>query len=79
MSWVASADAVGVTSYSISRNGTLISTVAAPVTSFIDAAMAPGTSYTYSVTAFDAVGNSSAASNSSACLRLELADAGPKA
>ena len=61
-------DAVGVASYTISRNGTVISTVAALVTSFIDVTTAPGTSYTQSVTASDAAGNTSAASNSSALL-----------
>ena len=65
MSWVASTDALGVTSYSISRNGTVISKVASTVTSFVDVTTVPGTSYTYSVSASDAAGNTSAASNSS--------------
>jgi len=62
LSWLASTDGVGVTGYRVSRNGiTLAGTVTG--TSFTDAGLSAGT-WTYSVTAADAAGNTSAASNS---------------
>jgi len=62
VTWTASVDAVGVTSYTVSRNGTAISKVAGSATSFTDATTAPSTAYTYTVTASDAAGNTSAPS-----------------
>ncbi len=49
-----------VTGYRLTRNGTLVATTTA--TSFSDTAVAPQTNYSYTVTAFDAGGNSSAPS-----------------
>jgi hypothetical protein len=60
LAWAASTDNVGVTGYRIFRDGVQIATSAA--TSFSDAGLAPGTTYTYSVSAFDAAGNVSAQS-----------------
>lgn len=61
LSWTTSTDDVGVTGYRVSRNGTALpGTVSG--TSFADTGLAPGT-YTYAVTAVDAAGNVSAASN----------------
>ena len=57
LSWGASTDNVGVTGYRISRNGTVVATVAG--TSWTDSGLAPATSYTYAVVALDAVGNAS--------------------
>ena len=62
LAWTASTDAVGVTGYRVSRNGTVLpGTVAG--TTFADSGLAAGT-YGYSVTAVDAAGNVSGASNS---------------
>ncbi len=58
LAWNASSDNVGVTGYQVSRNGTVINTVAG--TSFTDNNLTPGTSYSYSVVAIDAGGNKSA-------------------
>ena len=66
VSWTASTDAVGVTSYTILRNGTAIGKVSAAATSYLDATTQPSTAYTYTVTASDASGNTSAASSGAA-------------
>jgi chitodextrinase len=57
LSWTASTDNVGVTSYTISRGGTAIGTVPGSSTTFSDTGLTPGTAYTYQVTASDAAGN----------------------
>lgn len=62
LSWGASSDDVGVAGYRVLRNGSQIGTTSS--TSFVDAGVAAGTSYAYSVVAFDAAGNASAASAS---------------
>ena len=59
--WSASTDNVRVAGYHVFRNGTHIG--ASATTSFTDAAVAAGKSYNYTVTAYDAVGNQSTASN----------------
>lgn len=60
LGWTASTDNVGVTGYEIYRNGatTPFATVAGNVTSYVDNTVAASTSYTYSVKAKDAAGNS---------------------
>ena len=55
LSWTASTDNVGVTGYQIFRGGTRIGTTAN--TSYSDSGLSPSTSYTYTVTAYDAAGN----------------------
>ena len=60
LTWAASTDNVGVTGYNIFRSGVKIGT--APSTSFQDAGLTASTSYTYTVSAFDAAGNTSAQS-----------------
>ena len=62
VSWTASSDNVGVSSYTIARGGTAISKVAGTATSFTDATTAANTGYTYTVTASDAAGHTSAPS-----------------
>ncbi|WP_458116492.1 fibronectin type III domain-containing protein [Arthrobacter sp. D2-10] len=62
LTWTASSDNVGVTGYRITRNGTLL-TGTTTGTSFSDTGLAQGT-YTYTVAAVDAAGNTSGASNS---------------
>ncbi len=62
LSWSASTDNVGVTSYDIYRNGTLLTTVNG--TSYADTAVSTSTSYNYYVVARDAPGNKSGPSSS---------------
>jgi hypothetical protein len=56
LSWSASSDNVGVVGYRVYRDGSLIDTTTA--TSATDTAVVPGTAYSYSVSAYDAAGNS---------------------
>jgi chitodextrinase len=63
LSWTASTDNVGVTGYNVYRFGTLVATLG-PVTTYQNTGLTPSTSYTYSVRAFDAAGNTSAFSSS---------------
>ena len=58
-SWTASTDNRGVTGYRVSRDGTVLQTVT--TTQFNDSGLTPGASYTYSVVALDAAGNTSGA------------------
>lgn len=62
LTWSASSDNVGVTTYSVWRNSVRIGTTT--VTSYSDTTAVSGTYYTYVVRAHDAAGNMSAASNS---------------
>ena len=62
LSWTASTDNVGVTGYNVFRGGAKIGT--SPSTSFQDGGLAASTSFTYTVSAFDAAGNTSAQSAS---------------
>jgi chitodextrinase len=62
LSWNASTDNVGVTGYTIYRNGTAITTVSGTTLTYADTTVHDLTSYTYSVDAFDAAGNHSAQS-----------------
>ncbi|TRW91467.1 hypothetical protein EKO24_016250 [Candidatus Methylobacter oryzae] len=61
LTWNASTDNVGVSGYKIYRNGTEIGNKAA--TGYSDTSAVAGTSYSYTVKAYDAAGNLSAASN----------------
>jgi len=63
LSWGASTDNVGVTGYTVLRNGTAVITLPGTTTSYTDTGLAPGTGYTYQVTASDAAGNVSQPSN----------------
>ncbi|KQY20748.1 glucose dehydrogenase [Cellulomonas sp. Root485] len=64
LSWAASTDNVGVRTYEIRRGGTAVGTVTGtpPATTFIDSGLAAATTYSYSIVARDAQGNTSAAS-----------------
>ena len=66
LAWNASTDNVGVAGYRIYRSGTEIG--ASPVTSSVDTAVVKGVSYSYTVKAYDAAGNLSAASNTATML-----------
>jgi chitodextrinase len=63
LSWSASTDDVGVLRYDVLRNGSVVGTSAG--TTFTDTTVAPGTTYTYAVRAFDAAGNFSTSGSSS--------------
>lgn len=60
VSWAASTDNVGVAGYRVFRNGNQIGTTAS--TSYSDAGLSASTAYAYTVRAYDAAGNVSAAS-----------------
>jgi hypothetical protein len=62
LSWNAATDNVGVVGYVVSRNSAAVATVTS-TTSWSDASYVAGATYTYSVSAFDAAGNVSSASN----------------
>ena len=62
LSWSASTDNVGVTGYKVFRNGTQVGT--ATNTSYQDTGLSGGTTYSYTVAAYDAAGNTSAQSSS---------------
>ncbi|GIO15137.1 hypothetical protein J19TS2_46920 [Cohnella xylanilytica] len=64
VSWTASTDNVAVTGYEVYRNGTKVGTTAS--TSYTDTGLAASTTYSYTVKAFDAAGNLSAASAAAA-------------
>ncbi len=62
LSWTASTDNVGVTGYDIYRGGVLLTSVTS--LSYTDTAVTAGSTYTYTVQAYDAAGNLSSTSNS---------------
>ena len=62
LTWSASADNVGVTGYTVYRNGIGVGTVGTP--GFTDSSLTAGTTYAYTVDAFDAAGNHSSQSSS---------------
>jgi gametolysin peptidase M11/alpha-galactosidase-like protein len=61
LSWGVASDNVGVVGYRVSRNGATVGS--STTTSWIDRTWSAGASYTYSVAAYDAVGNVSMPSN----------------
>ncbi|WP_168122327.1 fibronectin type III domain-containing protein [Paenibacillus sp. HB172176] len=62
LSWSAAADDVGVVGYNIYRDGA-IAAATGTATAYTDTGLTADTSYSYTVTAVDAAGNESAASN----------------
>lgn len=66
LAWNASTDNNAVTAYKLTRNGTVITTVSGSTLTYNDTGLTPGTTYTYTVVAQDAAGNSSTAANLSA-------------
>ena len=75
MSWSASTDNVGVAAYIVLRNGIQVATPA--TTSYADAGLSPGTTYSYTVAARDAAGNVSPNSTSLSVTTASAADATP--
>lgn len=59
LTWKASTDNVGVAGYKVYRYGPTTNTATISGTSFTDTGLAAGTSYSYTVSAFDAAGNES--------------------
>ena len=55
LTWTASTDNVAVAGYQVFRNGTQVTSTAAPA--YSDTTVVPGTQYTYAVAAFDSAGN----------------------
>ncbi len=66
LSWAASTDNTAVRGYDVYRNGTLIGTTNASTLGYSDSNLVPGTTYNYTVDAFDPYGNHSPASVPSA-------------
>ncbi|MGZ8187296.1 MAG: fibronectin type III domain-containing protein, partial [Methylosarcina sp.] len=62
LTWSAATDAVGVQGYKVYRNGVQIASVSS--TSFADSGLTAATAYAYTVSAYDAAGNTSAQSAS---------------
>jgi chitodextrinase len=60
LTWTASTDNSGVAGYNVLRNGVKVATVT--TTSYGEANLTPGTTYQYTITAVDAAGNTSSAS-----------------
>ncbi|PXX28383.1 fibronectin type III domain-containing protein [Arenibacter sp. ARW7G5Y1] len=73
LSWTASTDNVGVTEYSILEGGNLVGTTSGANTFNVEG-LTQNTSYAFTVTARDAAGNVSAASNTANVTTLEAAD-----
>ncbi|MGV8814827.1 MAG: fibronectin type III domain-containing protein [Gelidibacter sp.] len=73
LSWTASTDNVGVTGYTILRNGTSIGTTTG-ATTFNVTGLTQGTSYAFTVTARDAAGNVSQVSNTANVTTLLAGD-----
>jgi chitodextrinase len=63
LAWQASSDNVGVSGYTIYRNGAVLVTASGSSLTYSDGSVSPSTTYTYSVDAFDAAGNHSAQSS----------------
>jgi hypothetical protein len=64
--WDASTDNVGVTGYTVLRDGSVVGSVGGGQLTFHDTGLSPSTGYGYTVEAFDAAGNTSAASSPAA-------------
>ena len=57
VSWVASTDSTGISSYDVFRDGTFVGDVPATATSFTDTTVLSSTTYSYTVRAWDVSGN----------------------
>src|SRR5438477_111277 len=75
LSWSASTDNVGVTGYIVRRNGVQVATPA--TTSFADTGLSAATTYSYTVAARDAAGNTSPDSTSVSVTTASAADTTP--
>jgi chitodextrinase len=75
LAWTASRDNVGVAGYEVYRDGALIANVARP--SFTDTGLAPASTHTYKVRAFDTSNNASADSATATATTLAAPDTTP--
>ena len=75
LSWDAATDDVGVSGYRIARDGAEIGKSAIPY--FSDSGLTPETEYCYTVTALDAAGNRSAATDAACATTMASADTTP--
>ena len=75
LSWAASTDNFGVTGYHVYRNGAAIATT--QVTHYNDSILQPNTTYSYSVSAYDAASNVSAKSSPVSATTLAEAQTTP--
>jgi len=75
LTWAASSDNVAVAGYRVFRGSTQIGTVA--TTSYSDTNLAPSTTYSYRVSAYDAAGNQSAQSSAVSATTLASDTAPP--
>ncbi len=64
LTWSASADNVGITGYKVYRNGSSTPIATTANTSYSDTGLSASTSYSYTVSAYDAAGNESMQSSS---------------
>lgn len=69
IAWNASTDNVGVTGYKVTRNGSQV--YSGTALSFNDTGLTDGTSYNYTVVAFDAKGNTSSAASFTASTKTK--------
>jgi chitodextrinase len=69
LTWNAATDNVGIAGYTIYRDGAVLTTTTE--TAFSDTSAAPSTTYTYTVDAFDQVGNHSSASAAATVTTLD--------
>ncbi len=75
LSWNPASDNTGVTGYKVFRNGTQITTVSG--TSYSDTGLVGSTTYTYTVSAYDAAGNNSAQSTAVTATTTAIAAGDP--
>lgn len=68
VSWTGASDNVGVATYRVARNGIIVASLAADARSYTDTSLASDRSYTYSVSAVDAAGNSGPATSAAVTL-----------
>jgi chitodextrinase len=77
LAWSAATDNVGVQSYMIVRDGLALATVSGSTLSYSDLSAVPGSTYAYTVEAFDAAGNRSPPSNTVTVTLAAAADIVP--
>src|SRR5579862_7270649 len=74
LNWTASTDNVGVTGYKVFRGGVQIGT--STTNAYSDTGLTASTSYTYTVSAYDAAGNTSAQSSGASATTLAASSGG---
>ncbi len=77
LSWTASTDAVGVSGYRVFRNGTQIATTATP--SYTATGLTASTTYSFTVSAYDAAGNVSTQSTAVSVTTASTTNTAPTA